>query len=1008
MRGTDHLRRARIVTALCAVILAAFGSVAFAADPPAKAVVTVAGTPAPGSTITATAALTISDGSTLQSVAWKQIGGVPVTLTGANTATVTIALPDRKTFRHKLMEILEEPPINTALYPAYVPSRVPYEGGLQDLFTVAAVSPHAYVDASSIAFELTVVTSSGSYKLPASVSAKLPWPHSATGLRNVAVGVPVLMHGKTQATYNWTLNKPVGSTAALLDATSQDPEFTPDVAGAYELTITDLATNKPVTIALHAGTWQGIVRGADEAGRPLVSFNCTSCHTRTGPLDMFTPWAKSGHAEIFTQNVATPNGHYTEACLSCHTVGYDLDAKNNGVDEQANFATFAKSDVLTHGDPLNWKKIIAEYPAVAQMANIQCENCHGPQNSAAHMKADNSRISLSSDLCGSCHGEPLRHGRFQQWQLSRHSNYELAREEGTNASCAKCHSGNGFLQWQQNGFSSAPLKIEWTTEEVHPVTCAACHDPHDVGTTSGNASTNARVRVAGKTPKLDAGFEAQNVGTAATCMICHNGRRGLRNDKTFTVADSTRAPHLGPQTDMLMGENMYFVATGERGFHSMIEDSCVTCHMESTAPVASLSMNGGGTNHAFYASKDICKKCHTKITADSVQKPVEEKMEALKVKIETAIKLSLQNQLRLGNAIDIGGVKTVRSASDIKSVELIESHGRQGIATTLGDGTIINDISLQAVKVVRPGGAAVEIYSVTDPAVAKAGWNYFMVHADKSHGVHNPTFTLSALDVALFAVTNTIGNATSPSGYVAPELGGGVGNFQGAVGCTTPYVYWAEIAGHIPGNGGSDWRTDLVARNLGSSNASIRFILHQTDGKLEGTGSVAGAAQKGFEDVVAMLGGQNNKGALEICSDQPLLVAGRIFNRDATGTFGQNIDGHVADRGYSSGQTVSLIGLRQKSGLWRTNLSVTNAGTTSAEVLVTLFDASGNSVKSYNLTVPAGQVVQDVEPFKNRANLPDLDWGFATVTVVKGVNVRTMASLIDNKTNDPTTIPAKQ
>jgi hypothetical protein len=35
-------------------------------------------------------------------------------------------------------------------------------------------------------------------------------------------------------------------------------------------------------------------------------------------------------------------------------------------------------------------------------------------------------------------------------------------------------------------------------------------------------------------------------------------------------------------------------------------------------------------------------------------------------------------------------------------------------------------------------------------------------------------------------------------------------------------------------------------------------------------------------------------------------------------------------------------------------------------------------------------------------------WGFATVTVAKGSNVWASASLIDVKTNDPLTIPAKQ
>jgi hypothetical protein len=53
-------------------------------------------------------------------------------------------------------------------------------------------------------------------------------------------------------------------------------------------------------------------------------------------------------------------------------------------------------------------------------------------------------------------------------------------------------------------------------------------------------------------------------------------------------------------------------------------------------------------------------------------------------------------------------------------------------------------------------------------------------------------------------------------------------------------------------------------------------------------------------------------------------------------------------------------------------------------------------------------VFQDIEPFRNRANAPDVGWGFATVTVLKGTNIFTSASMIDSRTNDPTTVPAKQ
>lgn len=1016
MRVLEHFRRTGIVTAIFVVALAGFASIALAADPPVKAVVTVTGDATPGATITAKAALTISDGSTFQNILWKQVAGAHATLANVTSDTVTITLPARVEFKKDLVEILEEAPLAGVTLPAHVPNPGEhFEGGLQDRFGIVGIVPHALEEAAAIQFELTVTTSSGTYKLPATVAAKLPYPH-ATGLRNVPLNRPVLLFGKNQDSYRWTLNRPDGSAAVLADATTRYPEFTPDVAGTYDVTVTDLATNKPVNLIVHAGTFEGMIRGQDADGRPLADYTCVTCHVKNGPLDMFTPWAKTGHAEIFTNEVNNngPGAHYGPNCLSCHTVGYDLEARNGGLDDAADFPALLATGMIGHGDPLNWSKILTNYAPVAKLANIQCENCHGPQNSAAHMKDDGARVSLSSDVCGVCHGEPARHGRYQQWQLSRHANYELAREEGTDPSCSKCHSSQGFIAWQDKNFSTANLTVTWTTEDVHPATCVTCHDPHDIGTTSGGPATNSKVRVTVNTPMLTSGFKAENVGNAALCMTCHNGRRGLRNDSNFTIADSTRAPHVGPQADVLMGQNLYFVTTGNRSYHAMIQDSCITCHMETTNPpqgLANKNADGsyGGTNHTFFASKTICSKCHASITADSVQGPVEAKLEMLKHEIEKAILISMQNQIRLGNAIDLGGQKTVRGANDIAAVEFIESHGRQGVTVTLTDRSVVGDLSLQSVKVVRPAGAAVDLYAVTDPAVAKAGWNYFMIHSDKSLGVHNPGLTNSALDVSLFAVKNVNTLAITPPSSVPANLGGGIGNYQGAVTCTTPYVYWAEIAGHLPGNSGSQWRTDLVARNLGTGTASLKFVLHQAGGNLEGTGTVAGSGLKGFEDVVAYLGGQNNMGALEVCSDQPLLVLGRIFNDAAElGTFGQNIDGHVADLGYGAGQTVNLIGLRQKTGLWRSNISVTNGGTTEAQVAITLFDASGTSLLTYNLTVPAGLVVQDGEPFRIRANQPDLDWGFATVTVLKGTNIRTMASLVDMRTNDPTTIPAKQ
>jgi len=986
-------------------VLVGFAAGVYAEDPVTVAVA-VTGTPSPGATVTAKATVTINNGSVLQGIQWEQVGGLPATLSGASTANLTIGMPSRATFRNKLIEVLEEPPVEVGGLPENVPAPDPYWGGLQNRFQVVGPQPLALEHAGALEFEITVVTSSGTYHFDEEIAATLPWPH-ATGIRNVPIGVPVILHGKEQATYDWSMTRPAGSAATLMDPTSQNPEFTPDVAGEYVVTVNELSesgmpsTSAVVTIDIEAGTWKGIIVGQDANGRPNTDPECMVCHKLNTPnFDEFTPWRQTGHAEIFTVNVNTST-HYSTSCFSCHTVGYDPNVDNGGIDDAPGYAEALASGLMTHADADNWTNLLDLYPEVAKRGNIQCENCHGPQNSDAHYKRDGSRVSLNSDMCGSCHGEPARHGRFQQWQLSGHANFETARGEGTNPSCARCHSGQGFVQWAKNGFNDDPINVTWTEDDVEPQTCAMCHDPHAIGTTSGNPGSNATVRLMGDTPVLDAGFKATDVGRGAICMLCHNSRRGLRNDDTFSLSDISRASHVGPQADILMGQNLYFVKTGQRGYHSMIEDTCVSCHMEKTPPPADLSYNLGGTNHTFFASKEICSKCHTEIKAEDVQHEVEGLLEDLKVEIEQAILTGMQLQIRAGNAMNIGGT-VVTAPDDIAAVELTESHGRQAIATTLRNGTMIAATSLNSVKVVRPTGSSVEIYAVLDPTVAKAGWNYFMVHSDMSEGVHNPVFVESALRVAKFAV-QTVNTAANN-----PAIGGGPANNAGAVSCTTPYVYWAELVGHLNGLGGSVWRTDIIGRNLSSSDASLRFVLHMANGNMEGVGTIDAGSQKAFEDIVGMLGGTANKGALEICSNRPLLVLGRTYNQSVSGSFGQFIDGHVANLGLSAGDTVNLLGMRQLTGLYRTNLSVTNGGTTDAEVAITLYDSDGLALTNYNLTVPAGLVVQDGEPFLNRANAPDVDWGFATVTVLSGTNIRTSAALIDMKTNDPTTIPAKQ
>jgi len=244
---------------------------------------------------------------------------------------------------------------------------------------------------------------------------------------------------------------------------------------------------------------------------------------------------------------------------------------------------------------------------------------------------------------------------------------------------------------------------------------------------------------------------------------------------------------------------------------------------------------------------------------------------------------------------------------------------------------------------------------------------------------------------------------------VAIESGGsfppGGGNAN-PVACDSDYVYWTEIAARNEGAAGSVWRTDVVARNATGDTANVEFILHSDNsGNIAGMGAIDPFAQGVFEDVIGALDFEG-KGALEICSDQPLEVFARIYNLGEDGTFGQALDG-INFSGMDEGDAARLLGLRQMQGEFRTNINVTNTGMEEAEVGIILYATDGSEVYSYTLTVGSGMSVQDIEPYRTRAGEPNVGWGFAEVEVMSGNGIVTSASVIDSRTNDATTIPMK-
>lgn len=726
------------------------GSISEAQEPEGEPTVTVnAGedqTAEPGASVTLTAAVDAADGSDVTGAQWEQTSGVPLEVSGAESDTLTVTLADAGLYKEALLASLRT----------------------VDRFGVQAIDPHS-LEASEIAvFEVTVTTSSGTYSDDVEVIAELPYAVSL-GINNVPVNVPVLFRGKVQDAYDWELAPPDGSTATLNDASSQYPSLTPDVKGQYTLT----EATSGATFDVFAGTWVGVITGQDEDGEPISDETCLSCHNDTIAPDKFTAWKSSGHAEIVTQNIDNPDGHWSLGCASCHSVGYAPGVDNGGFDE----AIAEEGWEAPHGAVGNWAQMLEEYPASARMANIQCENCHGPQDSDAHIRVA-VRQNISSELCGSCHGEPLRHGRYQQWEESKHSNLELAIEEATvegreesAAHCGRCHSGQGFLAWIAQGDLTKRIQgadgdatveelaaLGLTVDTVETTTCTVCHDPHGQGKGSGEPNT-ATVRITDNTPMLPAGFQAIGVGRGAICMTCHNSRNGAHNDVDTPEVDD-RAPHYSTQADVLMGENAYFVPVGQRSQHAFIADTCTTCHNVLTPPPEDLSYQGSGTNHTFEADKAICTECHGAFDGGTMYAVVETGLEELKAAIEQALIAEISAQTSAGNTVTLIGMGEdeadvdITAGSMVSAVELAHSHGRIAMNITIGSKAIEHARigSDTMIKDADGNEVGTLVDSPAGQLIAKASWNYLLLHDDGSLGAHNPSFVMDVVGASMDAL----------------------------------------------------------------------------------------------------------------------------------------------------------------------------------------------------------------------------------------------------------------
>ncbi|HPC83413.1 MAG TPA: PKD domain-containing protein [Thermoanaerobaculaceae bacterium] len=220
--------------------------------------------------------------------------------------------------------------------------------------------------------------------------------------------------------------------------------------------------------------------------------------------------------------------------------------------------------------------------------------------------------------------------------------------------------------------------------------------------------------------------------------------------------------------------------------------------------------------------------------------------------------------------------------------------------------------------------------------------------------------------------------------------------------CT--YSQWFQVGTQAAGVG-ANWRTDVAILNPTSSTAQVQLRLHTTTAGIK---TLATAVPAGRQVLVANVAGQmgySGSGGLQLCADRPVRANSRTYNQaSASNTYGQYYGPYTTNQAVWAGELAWLVGLKQDAA-FRTNIALTNTGSTTALVAVTLYNGDGTRLAGYTVSLAPGEWKQQNRVFQTYANRTDISSGFARVAVLSGRGVIVSASVIDNNTGDATTNP---
>lgn len=287
-------------------------------------------------------------------------------------------------------------------------------------------------------------------------------------------------------------------------------------------------------------------------------------------------------------------------------------------------------------------------------------------------------VVMRDSTCRVCHdkGQGLIVAKKFEWSTTEHAVGVGFSAALGKSSCARCHSGHGFVTQVVNG------KAKNTTDTLNMsnINCRTCHNIHTKYDTTDWALSDTL-----KAAILVKPTDSLNFGKGNLCIQCHQalGTNPIDTLKTDSIKVTNRffGAHYGTQTNILIGmggcESICSTTTKPAEYPitaAKVPNGCVACHVSKL----------NGENHNFMPTKATVGAAVPTINIDTT-----------KAKIDTLL-------------------AEVRDSLIARKIIKKDSTAEIGVS-------------------MLPPAAG----TMFPKKVAGACWNYMIIKQDKSHGIHN-------------------------------------------------------------------------------------------------------------------------------------------------------------------------------------------------------------------------------------------------------------------------------